>query len=35
MRDDNVWRDGIISSNDRGDSINIKSYRGGKKTRVI
>ncbi len=35
MRNDNVWGDGIISGNDRGNSINIKSYRGGEKTRVI
>lgn len=35
MRIDNIWEYGIISGNDRGDSVNIKSYRRGKKTRYI
>ena len=35
MRSNNVRRDGIISGDDRGDSLNTKSLRGGKKTRII
>jgi hypothetical protein len=35
MRINNVWEHGIISGDDRGDSVNNKSYRRGKKTRNI
>jgi hypothetical protein len=35
MRVSDVWEYGVISSNDRGDSVNIKSYGRGEKTRYI
>ena len=35
MRADNVREYSVISSDDRSDSLNNKSYRGSEKTRII
>jgi hypothetical protein len=35
MRSDNVWKFSIISGNDRGNSIDIESFRRSEKTRPV